>query len=169
MSFINQFSKKYHRLALTASDRKGARIQNGVSWFCYFLKCDGACSHTSKDWNFPSYFCLETKSWIKPKSWQTNQLASTASTSLFLKKTSWSSMASKWPLPVLFCGMNHQKYKFSLIYGTFSVGGCWGQPMLLFWKLVDETQIFKPPEPTRHHYSRKLPILLPLKDIYFRS
>ena len=31
-----------------------------------------------------------------------------------------------------FCGMDHQKSKFSLIYGTFSVGGCWGQPMLLF-------------------------------------
>ena len=40
-----------------------------------------------------------------------------------------------------FCGMDHQKSKFSLIYGIFSVGGCWGQPMLLFWKLVDETQI----------------------------
>ena len=27
---------------------------------------------------------------------------------------------------------------------SFSVRGCWGQPMLLFWKLVDETQISKP-------------------------
>ena len=53
----------------------------------------------------------------------------------------WSSKASKWPKPVLFCGLNQQKYKFSMIFGTSSVGGCWGQPMLLFWKLVDETQI----------------------------
>ena len=53
----------------------------------------------------------------------------------------WSSMTWKWPIPVLFCGMNHQKYKFSLISVSFSVGGCWGQNMLLFWKLVDETQI----------------------------
>ena len=44
----------------------------------------------------------------------------------------------------------------------FSVGGFWGQPMLLFWKLVDETQISKPPESTRHHNSIKLWILLPL-------
>ena len=26
---------------------------------------------------------------------------------------------------------------------TFSVGGCWGQLILFFWKLVDETQISK--------------------------
>ena len=60
----------------------------------------------------------------------------------------WSSMASKWPIPNLLCGMDHQKSKFLLIYGTFSVRGCWGQPMLLFWKLVDETQISKPQEYT---------------------
>ena len=34
---------------------------------------------------------------------------------------------------------------------TFSVRGCWGQPMLLFWELVDETQMSTPPEPTRDH------------------
>ena len=32
-----------------------------------------------------------------------------------------------------------------LNFSTFSVGGCWGQPMLFFWKLIDETQIPKPP------------------------
>ena len=31
-----------------------------------------------------------------------------------------------------------------LNFSTFSVGGCWGQPMLLLWKLVDETKISKP-------------------------
>ena len=60
----------------------------------------------------------------------------------------WSSMASKWPVLVIFCGMVHQKSKLSLIYGTVSVGGCWGQPMLLFWKLVDETQMPWPQEYT---------------------
>jgi hypothetical protein len=35
--------------------------------------------------------------------------------------------------------------------------------MLLFLKLVDETQISKPLEPTRHHNSIKLWILLPLR------
>ena len=77
-----------------------------------------------------------------------NSLYSPISSKNFLILTVWSSMASKWPILVLFWGMNHQKYIFSLIYGTFSVGACWGQPMLLFWKLVDETQIRKPQEYT---------------------
>ena len=53
----------------------------------------------------------------------------------------WTFLAPKWPILVLFCEMDHQKSNFSLIFGTLSVGGCWGQPMLLFWKLVDKTQI----------------------------
>ena len=28
----------------------------------------------------------------------------------------------------------------------FFVGGCWGQSLLLFWKLIDETQMPKPQE-----------------------
>ena len=38
-----------------------------------FFKCDKFCSRTSKYWNFPPFFCLETKSWEKSKSWQTNK------------------------------------------------------------------------------------------------
>ena len=53
-------------------------------------------------------------------------------------------------------------------FSALSVGGCWGQPMLFFWKLVDETQIFKPPDPTRRHNLIKLWILLPLRaDVLF--
>ena len=78
-------------------------------------------------------------------------------------------LAPKWPIMVLFCGMDHQKSNFSLISDTLSVRGCWGQPMLLFWKLVDETQMVKPLEPTIHHNSKKYLILLPLRAIYFRS
>ena len=74
-----------------------------------------------------------------------------------------SSLAPKWPIPVPFCRMDHQKSNFSLIFDILSVRGCWGQPMILFWKLIDETQISKPPEPTRHHNSIKLWILLPLR------
>ena len=33
LCFINQFSKKLHRLASTASDRKGAKFQLDTSWF----------------------------------------------------------------------------------------------------------------------------------------
>ena len=54
-------------------------------------------------------------------------------------------------------------YKDLLCFSTFSVGGCWGQPMLLFWKLTNETQMHKPPEATRHHNSLKSLILLPLR------
>jgi hypothetical protein len=33
-------------------------------------------------------------------------------------------------------------------HAEFSGGGCWGQPKLNFWKLVDETQISRPQEYT---------------------
>ena len=33
-------------------------------------------------------------------------------------------------------------HPFCYIY----VGGCWGQPMLLFWKKIDKTQMSKPPK-----------------------
>jgi hypothetical protein len=61
-----------------------------------------------------------------------------------------------------YCGMDIRKSHFSLISGTFSVGG---QPMLFFSKLVDETQMSKSPKATRHHNSRKLSLLLPLRAI----
>ena len=77
--------------------------------------------------------------------------------------------APKWPIPISFCGMDYQKPNFSLVSDTLSVGGCWGQPMLFFWKLADETQMVKPPEPTSHHNARKYLTLLPLRAIYFRS
>jgi hypothetical protein len=31
-------------------------------------------------------------------------------------------------------------------FGTLFVGGCGGQPMLLFWILIDKTQMSRPPE-----------------------
>ena len=56
-----------------------------------------------------------------------------------------------------------QSGNIMLNFSTLSVGGYWGQPMLLFWKPVSETQISEPPEPTRHHNSIKLWIILPLR------
>ena len=47
-----------------------------------------------------------------------------------------SSLAPIWPILAPFHGMDYQKCNFSLISGTLSVGGCWGQLMLLFWKIV---------------------------------
>ena len=43
-------------------------------------------------------------------------------------------LAPKGPILVLFCGMDHQKSNFLLIFGILSVRGCWVQPMILFWK-----------------------------------
>ena len=54
-------------------------------------------------------------------------------------------MAFEFHPPVL------KKLFFDRIMKThveFSVGGFWGQPMLLFWKLVDETQMPWPQEYT---------------------
>ena len=41
--------------------------------------------------------------------------------------------------------------------------------MLLFWKLVDETQKSTPAEPTKHHNSIKLWMLLPFKADFFAT
>ena len=84
-----------------------------------------------------------------------NDLDSLISSKTLLILMVWSSLAPKWPLPIPFCGIDRQKSNFSLISDTLSVGGCWGQPMSFFWKLVDETQISAPPEATRHHKSKK--------------
>ena len=60
----------------------------------------------------------------------------------------------------LFWGV--ESWNIILNSSTFSVGGCWGQLMSFFWKMVDETQIFLTPEATSHHNSIKLLTLLPL-------
>ena len=98
-----------------------------------------------------------------------NDLDSLISSKTLLILMVWSSLAPKWPLPVSFCGIDCQKSNFSLISDTLSVGGCWGQPMSFFWKLVDETQMSNPPEPAMHHYQLKILILLPTRAIYFYS
>ena len=53
-----------------------------------------------------------------------------------------------------------ESWNIKLNFGT-----CWGQAMLLFWKLGDETQTSKSPEATRHHNPTKLLILLTLRAI----
>ena len=73
-----------------------------------------------------------------------NSLYSSIPSKIILILMVWSSMAPKWPIFVILFGMDHQKSNFSLIYGTLSDGGCWGQPMLFFQNLVDETQMPKP-------------------------
>ena len=55
-----------------------------------------------------------------------------------------------------------ESWNIILNFSTFSVRGYWGQPMSLFGKLDDETQISKPPEPAMDLVSIKSMILLPL-------
>ena len=56
-----------------------------------------------------------------------------------------------------------KNWNIKLNSSALSARGFWGQPMVLFWKLVDQTQISKSTEPTRHHNSIKLWIPLPLR------
>ena len=94
-------------------------------------------------------------------------LYSPISSKNFLILIVWTFLAPKWPILVLFFEMDQQKSNFSLIFDTLSVRGCWGQPMLLSWKLVEETQKSTPSEPTRHHNWIKLWNFLPLRaDLY---
>ena len=53
-------------------------------------------------------------------------------------------LAPKWPILILLCGMGHKKSNFSLIFGILFMGDCWGQPLLIIWKLVVETQMSEP-------------------------
>ena len=77
----------------------------------------------------------------------------------------WSFLAPKLPMQVLFSWMHDHKSKFLLMYGTFSVRGCWGQPMLLFSKVVDETQMGKSRDYAARNISSKFSIFLPLRAI----
>ena len=52
-----------------------------------------------------------------------------------------SPLTPKCPILIPFFGLDHQKSKFLLVSCNLDVGGCWGQPILLFWKLFDETQV----------------------------
>ena len=67
--------------------------------------------------------------------------------------------------PFLWNGSSKIQFFTDIWYSSWR--GCWGQPMSFFWKLVDETQISKPPEATRHHNLIKLLILLLLKADLF--
>ena len=50
-----------------------------------------------------------------------------------------------------------ESWKLMLNFSTFSVGGCWGQPMSLFKKLIDETQMPKAQECTDNYiFTKKL-------------
>ena len=83
-------------------------------------------------------------------------LASTASKALFHQKNFLilivgTSLAQKWPILAPICEMDYLKSNFLLISDTLSVGGCWGQPMLVFLKrlvLYPKIPYLSIPEPS---------------------
>jgi hypothetical protein len=78
----------------------------------------------------------------------------------------WHQNYQYWSISVDWIIKNHSSFTD---FSTFSVEGCWGQPMLLFWKLIHKTQMSNPPEAASYRNSTKLLILLPLRVIYFYS
>ena len=58
-----------------------------------------------------------------------------------------------------------ESWNIMLNFSTFPIGGCWGQVISLFWKLVLKTHISKPPEVTSYQHNY-LPFY-PSKLIYF--
>ena len=66
---------------------------------------------------------------------------------------------------VPFCGMDHQKSDLLLISDTHSARGCWGQPMLLFWKSEEKKQMGKPRDHAVRDTSPKFSVFLPLRAI----
>ena len=81
----------------------------------------------------------------------------------------WIILDTKMTNSCQFLWNSSSKIQFFTDFSTFSAGGCWGQPMLLFWKLGQETQMSTPPEATRHHISTQLLVLLHLRAIYFST
>ena len=72
--------------------------------------------------------------------------------------------------PALFWCFEKEKFwveswNIILNFSTFSVGDCWSQLMLLFWKQLEKTQMSKPPQATRHPNVEKILILLSLRAI----
>ena len=58
-----------------------------------------------------------------------------------------------------------ESWNIKLNFSTISVRGCWGQPMLLFWKLIDKTQMGNPPGDAVSSISWKFSIFLPIRAI----
>ena len=107
--------------------------------FAYFHESFKALLCSEKTTLYASCMLLSSDCLDLRNLWSTSAASPTSKN--FLVLVIWTFLAPKWPILVLFCEMDHQKSNFSLIFGTLSVGGCWGQPMLLFWKLVVKTQM----------------------------
>ena len=147
LNFINQFSKKWHLLTSRASHKKSIRYQ----WKICFLMIIPQKRPGTRDWI--NYQDKEVLWWIwvvevveaieVAKADETNEAAEVLSPRKSLLRT-WalSNSALFWYFETKKIGV--ESWNIMLNFLTFSIGGCWGQPMLLFWKPVDETQMSKP-------------------------
>ena len=148
-------------LASTASDRKGAK---NSSWYFMILPKNNCFQNIKIKLNSTTWMTLMSSlvifqaleplqpQWPLQPPWPQWPIQPH-----FIKKIT---DIDDWIIPSTtmtntYCGIDIRKSHFTVISGTLSVGGCWGQPMLFFLKLVDETQMPKPPEPPRHYNSRK--------------
>ena len=166
--------------ASTASNRKVAKIQHDISWF--FQR-----KHVSQN----------IKIMLNSRTWMTLKSTAVIFQALEPRQPHWPQRPRQplwhhWPLQPYFIKGNpgpdgwiipgskmikigpffwneSSKIHFLQIFDTLAVRCCWGQLIQLFWKMVDKTQMATPPEHTRHHDSRKLLILLPLRAIYFST
>ena len=134
----------------------GPKIQHDISWFYHFFFLS---KHQNKA-EFKNLYGSEVLSSDFPGlKTSAASMASTASTASmasmqwplkphFIKKITpdddWIPLATKSPILVFFGGMDHHKTQIFTDICTFSVGGCRGQLILFFWKLVEKTQISAP-------------------------
>ena len=117
LSSINQFSNKWHRLASIASDKKGAQIQH-----IFMIQTKKIFSKHQSEPEFKNLddsldlssdlSNLRTSAVSINSSASMTSVASMTSTKHLLILMFGSSLAPKWPIPVPFCGMNHQNSNF---------------------------------------------------------
>ena len=166
LSFINQFSKKWRRLASTASDRKGAKIQHDTLWFKrkkIFSKHQNKDEFKNLDDSLTSvviFLALEPLQYQWPQQPQWPQWPQWPQQPQFIKKITdtdgWIIPGTQMNNTSPFLWNGSSKFQFFTDIWYLSVGGCRGQQMLLFQKLITEIQISKPLEPAMNHNSIKI-------------
>ena len=180
LSFSDQFLKKWHRLASTASGRKVAKIQHDILRFKQknvFSKHQNKAEFKNLDDSLDlnrDFSGLRTSAVSMTSTASMTSVASMTSTASIHQNTYWSwcldhswhpngqcqSLFVEWIIKIQF-------FHWYLI--PFSWRLCWGRQILLFHKMITVTQISNPPEPAMDHDSLKLMILLPFIAIYYRS
>ena len=143
LCIINHFSKKWHQPSSTASNRKSIRYQWKIGFLMihatkmdqrWSFWCQGWSNHQDQDlfwWNRASE-AVEAIEVAKAE--EVIEVTEVLKAGKSLMRTSESSMfwisALFWYFEKIEFGV--ESLKTILNFRTFSVWGCWGQPMLLF-------------------------------------